>query len=211
MATEVEARFRASGPEPLLALADAQRLGAARLGPSRRVEEIDTYVDTADGSLSAARWACRLRQREGRRIVSLKGPPEAGSGGWLHRRPEVEGPGADGLDPGGWPASEARTLVERLSRGAPLAERFILRQVRVERGVEVDARRIGVLSLDDVLVERAGHIAGRVHVVELELAAAHADAESTLSLLAAALERTEGLVPEPRTKLELAIETIGAG
>ena len=75
MPTEVEARFRAESAEPLAELAGRARLGRARLGSPRTVDETDRYLDTIDGRLAAARWACRLRSREGTTRISLKGPP----------------------------------------------------------------------------------------------------------------------------------------
>ena len=73
-------------------------LGDGYLGvrPARsgagKVDEVDRYLDTVDLRLATARWACRLRTREGRTIVSLKGPCGTCSGDALHLRGEVEGP-----------------------------------------------------------------------------------------------------------------------
>ena len=57
MATEVEARFRADDAVPLDALAAASHLGRATRGPPTTVDEVDRYLDTEDGHLSAALWA----------------------------------------------------------------------------------------------------------------------------------------------------------
>ena len=207
MATEVEARFRASGPGPLAALAVIDRLGPAELGPAAPSSEVDVYLDTVDGALAGARWACRLRTRDGRVTLSLKGPPDPAAGGWLHRRPETEGPANEARDPASWPPSAARDLLERLTAGAPLIERFVLHQQRVERSVTSEAGHIGTLSLDTVDVEHDGAVVGRLHVVELELAAGTED-ETVLHPLAGKIERIEGLAPEPRTKLERALALI---
>lgn len=207
MATEVEARFRASGPGPLAALVAVDRLGPAELGTATASLEVDVYLDTHDGAMAEARWACRLRTRDGRATLSLKGPPDPAAGGWLHRRPETEGPASEERDPATWPPSAARDLLERLTGGAPLVERFVLHQQRVERTATAGARRIGTLSLDTVDVEHGGAAVGRLHVVELELAAGTED-ESVLDPLARELERMPGLAPEPRTKLERALALI---
>lgn len=207
MATEVEARFRASGPGPLAALAVIDRLGPAELGPAAPSSEVDVYLDTVDGALAGARWACRLRTRDGRVTLSLKGPPDPAAGGWLHRRPETEGPANEARDPASWPPSAARDLLERLTAGAPLIERFVLHQQRVERSVTSGAGHIGTLSLDTVDVEHDGAVVGRLHVVELELIAGTED-ETVLHPLAGEIERIEGLAPEPRTKLERALALI---
>jgi inorganic triphosphatase YgiF len=210
MTTEVEARFRASDPRPLTSLASVPRLGRAELGPAAASTEVDVYLDTADGALGAARWACRLRTRGDRVTLSLKGPPDPGAGGWLHRRPETEGPATAERDPAAWPPSPARDLLERLTGGVTLVERFVLRQDRVERSVSHGAHRIGTLSLDTVDVEHGGATVGRLHVVELELTAGTED-EAILDPIAGELAAVPGLAPEPRTKLERALALIATG
>ena len=207
MATEVEARFGSSGPGPLLDLAMVPSLGSAELGAPSAFDERDVYLDSADGSLAAGRWACRLRTRGGRTVVSLKGPPDPSARGWLHRRPEVEGPATADRDPTAWPSSEAKDLVQRLVGGNRLVERFTLDQHRVERAVRLDGQRVGTLTLDTVDVRHEGEDRGRIHVVELELTSGTED-EHVIRPLAAALEATPGLSPEPRTKLERALALI---
>ncbi len=207
MTTEVEARFVASGPHSLASLATLPSLGPAELGPARAFSETDVYLDSVDGALAAAHWACRLRTRGERTTLSLKGPPDPAAGGWLHRRAEVEGPATEQRDPAAWPPSPARELLGRLGGGSPLVERFVLHQDRVERSVTRGAHRIGTLSLDTVDVEHAGAPVGRLHVVELELTAG-TDDEAVLDPLARELGAVPGLAPEPRTKLERALALI---
>ena len=205
MAVEVEARFTAKGRAPLDRLAAVETLGPAVLGRAATVHEEDRYLDTPDGRLAAARWACRLRTRGGETRVSLKGPPEHPTTGWLHRRPEVEGPATPALDPAAWPPSDARDLLVQLSGGGPLSERFRLVQQRTERGVAIDGRAVGGLTLDMVQVERRGTPVRTMHLVEVELGPL-GDAARDLDPLAEALLAEPGLVPEPRTKLELALD-----
>ena len=208
MAVEVEARFRAEDPATLARLANVGGLGKAELGPAATVDETDAYLDTEDGALAAAGWACRLRRRGERRTISLKGPPERASGGWLHRRPEIEGPATDERVPEAWPAGRARDALDRLRDGRPLVERLALDQRRTERAVGVAGRRIGVLSLDEVRATHAGRPLGTFHIVELELDDAAGAGPDILAALAADLGRLPGLVPEPRSKLERALELL---
>jgi inorganic triphosphatase YgiF len=211
MPTEVEAKFRADGPGPLSLLASEPALGRARLGPATTVTEVDRYLDTSGDRLAAALWACRLRSRGGEIRVSLKGPAEATSGDWLHRRPEVEGPATESFDPGEWPSSDARALLDRLRQGEPLEERFELRQRRTERSVTVEEAALGVLSLDAVEVRRDGRRLGELFVVELELnGEGGADAVRHLRALAGALEQRPGMSADTRTKLEHALELLGS-
>ncbi len=209
MPVEVELKYLASGPAVLERLATAPHLGPAALGPPRTVAETDSYLDTPDRRLSTARWACRLRAREGTVRISLKGPPEPGGGGALHRRPELEAPAGAGRDPTAWPRSEARDLLDALRGGQPLVERLRLRQTRTERAVNVEGELVGTLTLDVVEVAAGDRGGGTLHVVELELAADGADGEARLDELRAALEATDGLVADDATKLERAIGMLG--
>ncbi len=207
---ETELKLRAQTDVPLEALALAARLGPAELGAGRVVHETDAYLDTADGLLAAAGWACRLRDRDGVRRVSLKGPPQHDPGSSLHRRPEVEGPVGEGHAPSAWPPSPARSLLLKLSAGRPLVERLALEQQRVERPVVVGGRRIGVLSLDRVRLRGHGDVPA-LRVVELELDAARVAEGLDTAALADALAGVPGLRPDPHTKLAWALAQAESG
>jgi inorganic triphosphatase YgiF len=204
-ALEIELKYAAT-PAALAALGDAKRLGPALLGATVVNDETDRYLDTPDRRLSAAAWACRLRTRrvEGvaRTFVSLKGPAEPAVAE-MHRRPEIEAEAPDDSDPAAWPPSAARELVDRLRDGAPLIEFVGLAQLRRERPVVVDGRRIGTLSLDDVTVVRPDAVLGRFGAVELELGRIGDD--DLLDALARDLAAIPGLRADGRTKLEHAL------
>lgn len=188
----------------------ASHVGRARLGAALTVDETDRYLDTDDGRLAAARWACRLRTREGTTRISLKGPPVgAPTDGWHHRRPEVEGPASGEVAPETWPPSAARDLLASLAGGRPLAERLRLDQERTERSVTLDGdAALGVLTLDRVRLAVGSMDLGQLFIVELELAPEAEDAEPELGEMAAALAAMPGLFPEPRTKLEHALHRL---
>lgn len=209
MRIEVEARFLATGPDVLLALSLIPRLGPATLGEPATSDETDRYLDTADRRLAAALWACRLRSRGTDTWVSLKGPPR-GSASWLHRRPELEGPATASTDPDEWPASEAHAFLDQLRGGEPLEERIRLLQRRTERPVRPDGadEPFGTLTLDQVAISAGSRPLGRLHVVELEARPDAAEVEPQLTALAEALAGVPGLEPEPRTKLEHALELL---
>lgn len=208
MPPEVEAKLQARDAAPLDALSSEPTLAGAALGSARTIDETDRYLDTADGSLDAVRWACRLRTREGTVRVSLKGPAEDPELGWLHRRPEIEGLATESTDPADWPKSGARTALERLSGGAPLVERLRLDQRRTERAVHLGERRVATLSLDRVRIARGARDAGELFIVELELTDAESLPPDDLRRLADALAARPGLTPDPRTKLEHALERL---
>jgi inorganic triphosphatase YgiF len=207
---EAELKYIATDDEPLDALADAAALGPAALGPPRGVDEVDHYLDTADLRLAAVRWACRLREREGRTILSMKGPGEHGATDAIHRRREVEGIAGPGLTPSGWPPSTARDLLVDLSGGAPLFERLTLAQHRTERSVTVAGAPIGLLSLDrSRVLDRATEL-GLLRVVELEFSSEALAAGLDPDPLAAALDAVQGLMQDPHTKLERALAMVAA-
>lgn len=210
MPAEIEAKFRADSPSVLEALTAAPSIGFAELGAPTTADELDRYLDTADGRLAAARWACRLRSRAGGVLISLKGPAESTDGAWHHARPELEGPASDSFDPDDWPPSEARSLVLELAGDAPLVERLALRQRRTERAVLVDGRRVGTLSLDTVEVVDAPPDEPPLLAVELELIDDAAIERSRFEALAAALLERGGLRADPQSKLEHALERLAA-
>jgi inorganic triphosphatase YgiF len=206
MPAEIEARFAAATEAPLDRLAASEQLGPATLGPIRPADEVDRYLDTPDGRLSAAGWACRLRSRGAGWRISLKGPARHIGGGspeWLHVREEIEGPATEMVEPIAWPASTARDRLTGIAAGGRLVEIVRLLQWRRERAVNVDGRESGILSLDAVRVLHDGREVGRLRVVELELPVGIERA--ALEPLAAALGRVDGLTPDPRSKLERAL------
>ncbi|MEX0626808.1 MAG: CYTH domain-containing protein [Chloroflexota bacterium] len=202
---EAELKYTAITDRPLQELERAEVLGPARLGVPSTVAEVDRYLDTADLRLAAAHWACRLRSRDGRTIVSLKGPAEHRPGDLLHLRPEVEGPADADLEAPAWPPSLARDQLLAMAAGASLVERFSLEQERTERGVTVEGTRIGGLSLDRVRVMHHQSEIGRMTIVELELDPAALEQGLDHAPLALALSAVDGLLPDPRSKFERAL------
>lgn len=207
---ESELKFWAADEAPLRALAAAAALGPADLGPARGVDETDRYLDTGDLRLAAVRWACRIREREGRTIVSMKGPAEHGAGESVHRRFELEGIAGPGLLAAAWPLSPARDLLIDLSGSAPLLERVTLAQHRIERSVARAGEPVGLLSLDRSRVLHRGVELGLLHVVELEFDVEALAAGLDPRPLAAALAALPGLVHDPLTKLERALALVAA-
>jgi inorganic triphosphatase YgiF len=208
---EAELKYLAADEGPLLELEAAASLGPATLGDPSTVAELDRYLDTADLRLAAVRWACRLRTREGRTIVSLKGPAEHRPGDLLHLRPEVEGPAGPGLGASAWPPSPARDQLLAISGDEALVERFHLEQERTERSVSIAGVRVGELSLDRVQVIHQGREIGRMAVVELELDPTALAERLDLAPLTEALARQQGLTPDPIGKFERAVALLRGG
>jgi inorganic triphosphatase YgiF len=209
---ETELKLSAAGSAPLRRLAGLDRLGPMQLGPPRAFLELDRYLDTPDGRLAEVGWACRLRQRGRRYVVSLKGPPVRSTsnlqGGW-HRRPEIEGPATAALDATAWAESPARERLLELAGGQELQEWFSLRQHRTQRGVRDGSGPTATLSLDRVEVFQHGKSIGHLWCVELELLPTTAGLRETAGQeLLAGLLAVGDLAAEPLTKLERALALI---
>lgn len=205
---ELELKYRAADDDVLEQLARVTGIGPARLDAPRAATEIDRYLDTPDRRLAAARWACRLRIRDGVTIVSLKGPAVAAvdtDPAALHRRPEIEAPATAALDPAAWPPSLARERLASLSGGEPLREWLRLEQRRTERAVIADGARVGMLSIDRVEMWRGATRLGRLRIVELELDPVASVSPALVVELDRALRAVPGLEPDARTKLEHAL------
>ena len=201
---ESELKYRADDEAPLITLGQARVLGTATLGPQRTVEELDRYLDTQDLRLSARGWACRLRTREGRTFVSLKGPAEHEAGAAVHQRREIEGPATSEPQPEDWPPSEARDHLLEMAADEPLVERVTMAQRRTERAVLHEGSQVGLLTLDRVRVLYEGDEIGHLLVVELEFDPAAVVHGVDPRPLAAALSAV-GLQPDPLSKLEHAL------
>jgi CHAD domain-containing protein len=186
-------------------------LDGAAFGDQRTVEVEDRYIDTAYGALEQAGFGARLRREDdGPYQVTVKSsshtrPATAGSrarGGSraLSQRVEVEGPADLRLDPDAWPPSAARELVDELRDGARLRTLFTLNQRRERRTLALEDGPVEV-TLDRVGVFRGARALSSFSVLEVE---APRGSGADLGRLARLVEGTGYVVPEPRSKEEIA-------
>ncbi len=204
--TEVELKYR------ILDEAAAARLGALRtlgglrvVGRPRQVQVEDRYLDTADGALSRAGYAARLRRGPRMTILSVKALTAEGTA--LHRREELEGPADVSLDPHAWPSSAARSLVMEHAGDSPLVEIVTIRQLRRARNLSDGTLEVE-LSVDDVEVVARGRVIDRFLELEVELKAGD---EAGLDDLAAILRADPALEPDATSKLERAMAALASG
>ncbi|HKQ01001.1 MAG TPA: CYTH domain-containing protein [Actinomycetes bacterium] len=178
--------------------------------PARRIR--DVYIDTDDGALAGSRVAFRLREQDGRPLLTLKA--DAVRSGLASERLELEAP---------WSADALRVALEELARrgvelptpaevGEPLADLAALglhptqtrETTRVPRDVvERDAPGAGPvaeLTLDDVAYQLP---AGTARLIEVEVEAkGSGGVETVQSVLGALAERfPDDLRPWPYGKL----------
>jgi CHAD domain-containing protein len=199
---ELELKYDITDRARLQPLLDAPEIAGLAGGEWRTALVEDRYVDTQGGAVRAHGYAVRLRARGSRTVLGLKSL--TASDGALHRRGELEAPAAGGLDPAGWPASEARGLLLELTDGEPLVELFLVRQrrrVRVIRAADCAVE----LSADEVEVLRDGQLLTSFPVLEAELRDGD---EATLGRLSAAIEATGGVRPSRRSKFEVALDLV---
>jgi CHAD domain-containing protein len=212
---EIEAKFRVPDTETLERLKDAAEVAGFPLGPSQSQEFADTYLDTESRSILLGGYYCRRRLSKGQVLITLKALGPASAGGAVHRREEFEVALEAYSAPAGWPESVARDKVLELSRGAALVELLELRQTRTRRLVGDLARPVAELSLDlvrvnpgDLSADGEAATDGRTYFeVEVELKGDGSEAD--LTAIAAELQASWGLEPEPRSKFDRALEAVG--
>ncbi len=190
-------------------LLNAETLAGFRAtGAARPTQHEDRYVDSADGALARAGFAARLRTAHNGTVITVKTTGD-GAVGALHRREELEGPAARTVDPAGWPASGARSLILELVGDAPLVELVTIRQFRRRRDLELSAGEAAVeLSLDEVDVVSRGRVVERFLELELELIRGSV---GDLAPLQALLDGHHGLTAAPASKLERALLAARSG
>jgi inorganic triphosphatase YgiF len=183
--------------------------------PAQRIR--DVYVDTGDGVLAAARVAFRVRELDGRPLLTVKAAPVRT--GLAAERMELEAP---------WSPEALRAVLEELGRrgielpdpgpegagaaGEPLAELAALglhptqrrETTRIPRDVlergHPDAGPVAELSIDDVAFLLP---AGRARLLEVEVEAKGPGRMETVQALLGALAAAlpDDLRPWPHGKL----------
>lgn len=197
---EIEAKYTVSSAD-LETLATVSQLGVYTLAPAPAPElQENTYYDTADGRLAAARYGLRVRRTGERSLITLKGPADVGHDG-VHRRAEFEFPGAS-PDPRTWPDGVARDLALALTGGAPLLPRVLIRTERRVLHIMRDGALVAELCLDRGVMQSG---ARERPFTEVEIELREAGTAADLSALARELAALVALTPEPRSKLERAL------
>jgi inorganic triphosphatase YgiF len=200
---EVEVKLAVTDPAALRALLEAptaDRLaGFSPTGPLELQSLVDRYFDTDAHDLELAGARARLRDDGSSVVVAVK--HHGIDDGPVTARQEVEGPATPSRDPGKWPDSPARRLVESLSGGQPLVEIASLRQQRRVRRLRRADTEVE-LSLDALEALDGDLVVGTRWELEAELKAGET---SALHELAVALQAIDGIGPPLGSKLGFAI------
>jgi inorganic triphosphatase YgiF len=194
---EIEAKYRVDDQRTFDDLLSLSTLGPFRLAPAPDLEDQrNTYFDTADSRLRAARYGLRVRDLGARRIATLKGDARIADG--VYEREEWEVAIGDDDRPASWPTSEARERALALLGGAPLIPILTIHTLRRHIYASRDGRDVAELSLDEGLISAGGR-EERLRELEIELLGAATRAE--LDALVALLRERYPLAPEERSKL----------
>jgi inorganic triphosphatase YgiF len=175
-------------------------LGDYRLEAAEEQYLTDHYLDTGNRDIQKGGYAFRVREKNGRWLLTVKGLGKTESA--IHQREEYEAEIKSDVPPQQWPDSPARDLVFLLTHSQPLIELFVIRQHRTLHKVFRGERLVGELSLDVVDMGSSGH-RERTYEVEVELKS-HGTLED-LQVLDEILQNNYGLSPETRSKFERAM------
>jgi CHAD domain-containing protein len=204
---EIELKYRlreeAAGDRYLLA---DELAGFVPITPVRSTQLEDRYLDTADGAMARAGFACRLRQTAKGTTVSVKSTARRPDGSGFHRREELEGPADRTAGPRDWPPSDARSLILEQCGDAPLVELVTIRQLRRKRHLQA-GETVVELSLDEVDAVARSRVVERF--VELEVELVQGD-ESQLAEMDALLADDPALAASTGSKLESALAAVRA-
>lgn len=187
-------------------LLKADALGEYRLETTEEQLITDHYLDTGDRDIRKGGYAFRVREKNGRWLLTVKGLGTTESA--IHRREEYEVEIQSDTPLQQWPDSPARDLVVSLTHSQPLVELFVIRQHRTLCKVFRGEHLVGELSLDVVDMGSFGQ-QERTCEVEVEL-----ESDGTLEdlqVLDEILQSNYGLRPETRSKFERALARLEGG
>jgi len=207
MPEEIESRYVVPDRAIFRRLSRATDLAGFQVAGGELVRMEDTYLDTRGRALMHQGWALRLRRMDEATIVTLKGPGHVD--GSIMGRAQWEMPlTGRGTRVERWPESELRTRLLDLTGGSGLVELVRLRQRRRISALRDGDRTVAELALDVV------EVAGRVRPYTCLMLEAELAPEATtqdLERLDGVLISDYGLVPESRSKVQLALAWVETG
>jgi len=193
---EIEAKFRVVNRGVFTSLRQLATLGPFRLVHTPGTEhQHNTYFDTADRRLTAARVTLRVRDLGRRRIATVKRSLSTHAG--IHTREEWEVDLECGEHPADWPASTARAQALAALDGAAIFPLMTIRTCRQHSYAVLADAQVAEISLDEGVIMAGGRIMG---FRELEVELLPEGTRADLDLLANRLQARFMLIPEARGK-----------
>ncbi len=200
---EIEAKFALPEPEVGRRLQATNAIAGFTLSSNGIKHIHDVYLDTHEGSILAAGYACRYRVQDDGVLITIEPLQTADSA--IHRREEIEAmipvtqASGDMLKTvAEWPSPVRDCILPLIGDNSlvPLAQ---LNQTRLFRLVEQNSRLVAEMSLDAVCADTASrHLA----FFELEVELMPQGTEDDLAKIAGVLQHEWKLLPERRSKFE---------
>ena len=200
---EIEAKFAVPDISTFQRLQAVDHIAGFALSAHQVQQVRDTYLDTDERLILVSGYACRRRETESEILITLKGLGRAE--GAIHRRRELEISLSAYEPPQEWPESPVRDLVLTATGDDPLVPLFELRQTRVFRRMSHGELLVAQFSLDNVRFVADERRRSRF---ELEVELAPQGTASDMGAIVTYLQDEWGLVPEPRSKFERALEFV---
>ncbi|MBI5948113.1 MAG: CHAD domain-containing protein [Chloroflexi bacterium] len=202
---EVEWQFSAPAVGPIAEWLASARVPGYHVTPGAVKDLDDTYYDTDDWRIHAARFTCRTREKKDGAELTLKAFADAKDGmrsrREINERLEVVAPEALAAAPG--PGGK---LIRAAAGTRPLRPVFSVRTHRQTFLLGDDEGHLGEIALDETSIPREGAEPVRFARVEVEVdAAAVARAQRFVDLLVV----TGGLRAVGTSKFEAALEATG--
>jgi inorganic triphosphatase YgiF len=193
---EIEAKFRVVNRVVFTSLRQLTTLGHFLLVHIPGIEhQHNTYFDTADRRLTAARTSLRVRDLGQRRLATVKRSLSTQAG--IHTREEWEVDLDAGDHPLEWPSSAARDHALAALNGAPMFPLMTVRTRRQYSYALLDNAQVAEISLDEGVIMAGGRM---VDFRELEVELLPAGTRANLDALIEHLQARFALIPEARGK-----------
>ena len=197
---EIEAKFSVANPTVYWQLQTTNQLAGYSLSTVQVKDIRDTYLDTRQRRILAARYSCRRRETRAGIVMTLKSLNSAE--GAVHRRGEWEVTLAVDQPPAKWPDSPVRDRVLKLIGKDSLLPLFDLQQTRIVRLVRQNEQPIAELSLDRISL--SANDREQIYL-ELEVELLPQTSDESLTPIIDCLQADWKLNPEPLSKFERAL------
>jgi triphosphatase len=200
---EKEAKFIVPDRRAYARIQEIENLAGFALTTGTTEDLLDSYLDTPGRDVRKAGYALRRREQQGKLLITLKSTTP--STGIIHSREEWEVVLSSDAEPAAWPAGEARSRALSILGNMKPAVLFQLRQRRFVRDAQDGARRVAIVSLDEVSVEVIGR---RQEYCELEVELASEGREAELLLMADWIRTRHELLPSAWSKFERVLDLV---
>ncbi|MDM8520355.1 CYTH domain-containing protein [Anaerolineales bacterium HSG6] len=196
--TETEAKFVIPDLNIFTTLQTLDMLGSFQLSALSTQTVVDQYVDTVDKRIFQANYACRIRDGETKKKLTLKALTAATS--HIHARLEIEAV-IVGDTLAEWGDSEAKRTLLEITQSEPIQPWFTIYQTRQKIAVLSDEQQLIELSLDAVSYQAGS----ATDYYELEAELTDLGTEADLLTFVTALQQRWSLQPQPQSKFERAL------